>query len=238
MGIVAIDLETTGIDPAAERIIEIGAFKPESGEIFRSFVSPKRPLPAKITELTGITEDMLSDAPEEAAVIEQLLEFLDGDTILLGHNISFDHGFLTAAGERCGITLPEFSGIDTLRIARALLPELPSKSLGAMCSYFSITNERAHRAFEDAKTAYVLYECLVQLKKEKGVEDLLFAPGPLHYEQKKQEPMTKKQRSFLNAILVYHKLEQQYSADNLTKSEASRLIDTLLFTYGRVPYSH
>lgn len=238
MGIVAIDLETTGIDPAAERIIEIGAFKPESGEIFRSFISPKRPLPARITELTGITEDMLSGAPEEAETLMQLLDFLGEDTVLLGHNIPFDHSFLAAAGERCGIALPEFSGIDTLRIARVLLPELPSKSLESLCRYFSITNERAHRAFEDAKTAYMLYECLMRIGEEKKAETSLFDPGILCYEQKKQEPMTKKQRSFLNAILVYHKLEQQYSSDNLTKSEASRLIDTLLFTYGRIPYRH
>ena len=238
MGIVAIDLETTGIDPAAERMIEIGAFKPESGEIFRSFINPKRPLPERITALTGITEDMLADAPEETEVLAQLLEFLEGDTVLLGHNIPFDHSFLAAAGERCGIALPEFSGIDTLRIARALLPELKSKSLESLCVYFAITNEHAHRAFEDAKTAYELYECLKKVQEEKGADASLFAPAVLCYEQKKQQPITQKQRSFLNAILAYHKLEQQYSADNLTKSEASKLIDTLLFTYGRIPYRH
>lgn len=238
MGIVAIDLETTGIDPAAERIIEIGAFKPETGEIFRSLVNPKRPLPEKITALTGITGDMLADAPEEAEALAQLVEFLGEDVVLLGHNIPFDHSFLAAAGERCSIALPGFFGIDTLRIARTLLPELKSKSLESLCIYFAMTNERAHRAFEDAKTAYVLYEHLKGLQEEKGADESLFAPVTLHYEQKKQQPITKKQRSFLNAILAYHKLEQQYSADNLTQSEASRLIDTLLFTYGRIPYRH
>ena len=238
MGIVAIDLETTGIDPAFDRIIEIGAFKPETGEIYRSFIDPKRPLPERITELTGITGDMLLGAPEEAEALAGLLAFLDEDTVLLGHNIPFDHSFLVAAGVRCGMKMPDFSGVDTLRIARVLLAELPSRKLEALCEYFEITNEHAHRAFEDAKTAYTLYECLRRVQKEQGGDAALFAPVPLHYEPKKQEPMTKKQRSFLNAILTYHKLEQQYPTEHLTKSEASKLIDKLLFTYGRVPYRH
>ena len=103
-----------------------------------------------------------------------------------------------------------------------------------MCEHFDLVNERAHRAFEDAMVTWQLYGKL----KEMGKEAALFEPVPLHFQPKKQEPMTKKQRSFLNAILKYHHLENQYSEDGLTKSEASRLIDRLLLTYGRVPYSH
>lgn len=238
MRIVAIDLETTGIDPAYDRIIEIGAFKPETGEVFKSFVNPKRPLPERITEITHITDDMLFGAPEEEDALKALLAFLGEDTVILGHNIPFDHSFLIAAGTRCGLLMPDFLGIDTLRIARTLLVELPSKKLESLCAYFEITNENAHRAFDDAKTAFALYERLEKVQKEKNSGVELFEPAPLFYEQKKQEPMTKKQRSFLNAILSYHKLEGQYSSENLTKSEASKLIDKLLFTYGRIPYSH
>lgn len=236
MGIVAVDLETTGIDPAFDRIIEIGAFRPETGEVFRSFLNPQRPVPEQIVKLTGITGDMLLDAPEEEEAITAFLDFLGDGAVLLGHNILFDHSFLAAAGERLGLAVPEFFGIDTLCIARALLPELKSRSLEALCGYFSITNERAHRAFEDAKTAYTLYGCLKKRQEEMGADVSLFTPVLLRYAPKKQEPMTKKQHSFLNAILEYHKLEGQYSAKNLTKSEASKLIDKLLFTYGRIPY--
>jgi len=233
-GIIAIDVETTGISPEKERIIEIGAFRPETGEIFRTLINPGRPLPAKITELTGITDEMLVDAPEETEAVEKLLEFMAGDTILLGHNISFDHSFLVQAIRRCGLPEPDFQGIDTLKLARVLCPELPNKKLETVVAHFGLTNERAHRAFEDARVTVEVYRCLKEMKKEPE----LFVPVPMFFKAKKTEPMTQKQRSFLSAILKYHQLEEKYSMENLSKSEASRLIDKLLLAYGRVPYSH
>ena len=235
MGIVAIDVETTGIDPEFDRIIEIGAFRPETGEVFRTLVNPGRPLSPRITELTGITDEMLADAPGAIVAMKELLMFLQNDRILLGHNISFDHSFITMELDRMGLGDVQFEGIDTLKIARVLCAELPSKKLESLCEHFGLTNERAHRAFEDAKVTYQLYEKL----KEMDREPQLFAPVPLHYQKKKQEPMTKKQRSFLNAILSFHKLEGKYQVpETLTKSEASKLIDKLILTYGRVPYRH
>lgn len=233
-GIIAIDVETTGISPEKERIIEIGAFRPETGEVFRTLIQPGRPLPEKIIELTGITDDMLIGAPEEKEAMEALLKFMEGDTILLGHNISFDHSFLVQAIRRCGLNEPQFYGIDTLKLSRVLCPELPNKKLETMVAYFGLTNERAHRAFEDARVTVELYRCLKAMNKEPE----LFEPVPMYFKAKKTEPMTQKQRSFLSAILKYHKLEDKYSMDDLSKSEASRLIDKLLLAYGRVPYSH
>lgn len=233
-GIIAIDVETTGISPEKERIIEIGAFRPETGEIFRTLINPGRPLPEKITELTGITDEMLIGAPEEAEAVSELLKFMGDDKILLGHNISFDHSFLVQAIRRCGFAEPQFFGIDTLKLSRVLCPELPNKKLETMVEHFRLTNERAHRAFEDARVTVEVYRCLKEMNKEPE----LFEPVPMFYKAKKTEPMTQKQRSFLNAILKYHKLEDKYSMENLSKSEASRLIDKLLLSHGRVPYSH
>ena len=233
-GIVAIDVETTGISPEKERIIEIGAFRPETGEVFRTLINPGRPLSDRITELTGITDEMLFDAPEEAEAIKAWLDFMGGDTVLLGHNISFDHSFLVQAIQRCGFPEPQFMGIDTLKLSRVLCPELPNKKLETMVEHFCLTNERAHRAFEDARVTVELYRCLKALNREQE----LFEPVPMYFKAKKTEPMTQKQRSFLNAILKYHQLEDKYSSENLSKSEASRLIDKLLLAYGRVPYSH
>lgn len=231
---IAIDVETTGISPEKERIIEIGAFRVETGDVFRSFVQPGRPLPEKIIELTGITDEMLLDAPQEKEAIQALLDFLAGDTVLLGHNISFDHGFLVQAIRRCGLEEPQFYGIDTLKLARVLCPELPDKKLGTVVAHFGLTNERAHRAFEDAKVTAEVYSCLRGLNRELE----LFKPERMNFQAKKTEVMTQKQRSFLNAILAYHHLEGKYNTENLSKSEASRLIDKLLFAYGRVPYHH
>lgn len=231
---IAIDVETTGISPEKERIIEIGAFRPETGEVFRTFVQPGRPLPEKITELTGITDEMLVGAPDESAAMQALLDFLAGDTVLLGHNISFDHSFLVQALRRCGLEEPQFYGIDTLKLARVLCPELPDKKLGTVVAHFGLTNARAHRAFEDAKVTAEVYHCLRGLNRETE----LFEPALLHFQAKKTEPMTQKQRSFLNAIITYHHLEGNYNTEDLSKSEASRLIDKLLLAYGRVPYRH
>ena len=233
-GIIAIDVETTGISPEKERLIEIGAFRPETGEIFRALINPGRPLPERITELTGITDEMLEDAPEEAEVMAALLEWLGEDNILLGHNISFDHSFLVQAIRRCGYTEPQFYGIDTLKLSRVLCPELPNKKLETMVEHFGLTNERAHRAFEDARVTVEVYRCLKAMNRETE----LFEPVPLYFKAKKTEPMTQKQRSYLSAILKQHHLEDKYSMENLTKSEASRLIDKLLLAYGRVPYCH
>lgn len=234
MGMIAVDVETTGINPEFDRVIEIGAFRPETGEVFRTLVAPGRPLPERITELTGITDEMLEAAPSEEKAIQEFLAFLGEDRILLGHNVAFDHSFLVQAIRRCGFGELEFFGVDTLKISRVLCAELPSKRLETMCVHFGLVNERAHRAFEDATVTYQLYEKL----KELGREPALFEPVPMSFQPKKQEPMTKKQRSFLNAILKYHHLEGQYSDEGLTKSEASKLIDKLLLTHGRVPYSH
>jgi len=233
-GIIAIDVETTGISPEKERMIEIGALRPETGEIFKTLINPGRPLPERITELTGITDEMLLGAPEEAEAIADLMGFLQDDIILLGHNISFDHSFLVQAIRRCRFPEPQFLGIDTLKLSRVLCPELPNKKLETMVEHFGLTNERAHRAFEDARVTVELYRCLKAMNKEPE----LFEPVPMFYKAKKTEPMTQKQRSFLNAVLKYHQLEDKYSTENLSKSEASRLIDKLLLAYGRVPYSH
>ena len=233
-GIIAIDVETTGISPEKERIIEIGAFRPETGEVFKTLINPGRPLPERITELTGITDEMLVDAPEESEAIKAWLEFMEEDTILLGHNISFDYSFLVQAIRRCGYAEPQFLGIDTLKLSRVLCPELPNKKLETMVEHFGLTNERAHRAFEDARVTVELYRCLKAMERETD----LFEPVPMFFKAKKTEPMTQKQRSFLNAILKYHKLEDKYHTEDLSKSEASRLIDKLLLAHGRVPYSH
>ncbi len=229
---IAIDVETTGISPEKERIIEIGAFRVETGEVFRTFVQPGRPLPEKITELTGITDEMLVGAPEEQEAMQELLAFLAGDTVLLGHNIAFDHSFLVQAIRRCGLEEPQFYGIDTLKLARVLCPELPNKKLETVVAHFGLTNERAHRAFEDARVTAEVYRCLCGLSREQE----LFKPVRMTFQAKKTGPMTQKQRSFLNAILQYHKLEDKYHTEGLSKSEASRLIDKLLLAYGRVPY--
>ena len=160
--------------------------------MFRTLVNPGRPLPPRITELTGITDEMLGDQPNEATALQEFLDFLQEDRTLLGHNIAFDHSFLTMALCRVGKTEIKLEGIDTLKIARVLLAELPNKKLGTICEHFGLVNEHAHRAFEDAAVTWQVYEKLQAM----GKEPELFVPVPMHYQPKKQEPMTLKLRLF------------------------------------------
>ncbi len=234
MRFTAIDIETTGLGPEKAKIIEIGAVKYENGEqkeVFSTLINPQTAgIPERITELTGITDEMVKDAPQEAEAIRSLLRFLEGETVLLGHNIPFDFSFLKVAAARLGEPFT-YQGLDTLVMARLCHPEIPSKTLTAMCEQYGITNERAHRAFEDACAAAQLY---VRMKEVFGAEHReWFEPKDLCYKPKKTEPVTKRQVGYLQGIIAMHGLDLTPDYTTLTKSEASRLIDTLLAKYGR-----
>lgn len=155
---VAVDLETTGLDCNKNRIIEVGAVKVRGGEIverFSSFVACPVPLPWEITELTGIEDGDLAGAPDLKEVLQQLVEFL-GNAVLVGHNLSFDYGFLKVNGSRYGITF-NAEQVDTLRLARTLLRgKVNNFKLSTLAEYFGITF-RHHRALDDAEaTAKIL----------------------------------------------------------------------------------
>ena len=136
---VCIDLETTGLNPKTDRIIEIGAVKVEKGietEIFESLVNPGRSLEERIIALTGIRNEDLVEAPTIDEVLPKFLEFV-GDSILLGHSVLFDFSFIEKNAVNRKMTF-EKEGIDTLKIARKFLPELESRSLGYLCEYYQI----------------------------------------------------------------------------------------------------
>lgn len=148
---VSIDLETTGLNPKRDRIIEIGAIRVEQGQIveeFSTFVDPGRKLEERITELTGIRDEDLADAPQLDEVFPKLLEFM-GELPLLGHSILFDYSFLKKAAVDRKITF-ERSAVDTLQIARRYLPELPHRNLGYLCQYYEIPHH-AHRLWRMRK---------------------------------------------------------------------------------------
>lgn len=159
---VSLDLETTGLNPKEDSIIEIGAVKVLNGKVvdkYDTFVIPAKKLSERVEKLTGITEqDLKTGLPLERAIAE-ILEFV-GELPLLGHRILFDYSFLKRAAINQKLTF-EKEGIDTLRIARAFLPELPSKRLEDLCAHYGI-EYRAHRAGEDADAARQLYNRLVE----------------------------------------------------------------------------
>lgn len=231
---IAVDIETTGLNPQSDKIIEIGAIRYQNGEKteeFSSLVNPYMDLPDKIVELTGITSKEVKKASEEKQVLEDFLAFAKED-ILLGHNIGFDYSFLKTAMLRLGWEF-ERNGIDTLALCRIFHRELTSKSLERMCKYYNISNKNAHRALEDARTAAILYHKLIDSFGEGQQE--IFQAIPLKYQPKKREPITPRQKKYLLALKKWHKIQQEYDMDKLSKSEASRLIDKIISEYGMIP---
>lgn len=235
---VSIDLETTGLNPKRDRIIEIGAICVEQGEItgeFSTYVNPGRKLEERITALTGIRNEDLEDAPELDEIFPELLEFL-GDLPLLGHRILFDYSFLKKAAVDRKLTF-ERSAVDTLQIARKYLPDLPHRNLEYLCRYYEIPHH-AHRALEDAKATDQLFRKLTELFYEdentgQAVKNNLFVPQPLHFQVKRDTPATKPQKERLYRLQEQHKITLEVDVEKLTRSEASRLADKILAKYGR-----
>jgi DNA polymerase-3 subunit epsilon len=164
-----VDVETTGWSPGKAGITEVGAVRVRRGEVvaeFTSLVNPGTPVPAPITELTGISDPMLALAPPIAAVLPGLLAFAEG-SVLAAHNAPFDLGFLTAACAAAGLTWPGFEVLDTLRLARHLMAtpdEVPDCKLRTLAAYFGTPVQPSHRALADARaTAAVLGQLLLRL---------------------------------------------------------------------------
>lgn len=228
---VCLDLETTGLEPRKDKIIEIGAIRVRNSKIeatFETFVNPARILEERITQLTGIVDKQLENAPEINEVLPQLLSFI-GDDVLLGHSILFDYSFVKRAAVNNRLSF-EKMGIDTLKLARKYLPDLESRSLEFLCRHFEIEHS-AHRAVADAKATIGLYNKLVELFYEGHEED--FKPVQLKYHVKRETAITIPQKNQLYKLLDRHKLKVDYDVEKLTRSEASRFIAQILAEYGR-----
>jgi DNA polymerase III subunit epsilon len=171
-----IDVETTGWTPDEARITEIGAVRVRAGlmiDEFTTLVNPGTPVPQTIEDLTGITSQMVADAPSAAIVLPSLLRFASG-CVLTAHNAPFDLGFLIAACGDCGLAWPDFPVFDTVPVARQVLDaeEVPDCKLGTLAAFFGTPTPPCHRALADARaTASVLASLIVRLG-DRGVHTL------------------------------------------------------------------
>ncbi|MCR5602637.1 MAG: PHP domain-containing protein, partial [Lachnospiraceae bacterium] len=170
---VVFDIETTGFNPVRNNIIEIGAVKVVNGEIkdrFSTFVNPKEPIPYRITQLTTITDSMVEDAPFIAEVLPEFLEFCEGCS-LVAHNARFDVSFIKQKALDLGIEI-DFTYIDTVAMARAMLPELGKFQLQHVAKALKVPLETHHRAVDDAGCTAEIFVRLVKRLKEQGINDL------------------------------------------------------------------
>lgn len=183
---VVIDVETTGLSAQANRITEVALLRVQNGaitETFESLINPQQYIPPFIAEYTGITNTMVFGKPTFAELSTDLSRFVKhyDPTVIVGHNVSFDHGFVAASYSRAGIELPygplAGSGVTplvcTARLARMLLPNLKKRSLKHVADYFGIKIKARHRAMGDAEaTAKVLIRFLDIAREEHEVEEL------------------------------------------------------------------
>lgn len=167
-----VDLETTGISPRkGHRVTELAAVEVSGGEVvgeFSTLVNPGRPIPREISELTGITDDMVAEAPafgEVSAVVRRTLE----GRVFVAHNVSFDWRFLSAEMRRAGAPLPAAPRLCTLRLARRALPGLPRKGLDAVARHFGVEVEGRHRAAGDALATATVLVRLLDEAEERGI---------------------------------------------------------------------
>lgn len=172
---VVFDLETTGSKTPSCRITEVGAYRVKNGAVigeFHTLVNPKTPIPSFITQLTGIDDEMVADAPVFADVAHNFLEFI-GDSILVAHNAGFDMRFLN---NEIGRVFPEYRLANpclcTVQLSRKLLPEIVNHKLKTVAEHYSIDLYNHHRAAADAHaTAHIFINLLTQLSND-GVTDL------------------------------------------------------------------
>lgn len=231
---ISVDLETTGLSASRERIIEIGAVKYRNGrpvETFSEFVRQEILIPERIVELTGITQEDIKAAPFETEQMTKFLKFAEEDRVLLGHNLGFDFSFLVMAATRMNAEIEKL-GIDTLKISKKCCHDMEERTLLALCDYYGVVNESAHRAYCDAKATAEVYLCLLEQYGDEYPE--AFRPEQLVYKPKKVEPATEKQIKYLKALLDFHGIEADINYGTLTKSEASRRIDRIILNYGKL----
>lgn len=228
---VALDLEATGLSSKTDRIIEIGMVRyrdAKETDSYQTFINPGRRLEENIKELTHITDEDVENAPEFKDVCEEIRTFL-GEDVLVGHHVITDFALLKKEFLSLKVSFDK-EAIDTLRIARAMHPELSSKRLGDMCKEYQI-QINAHRALEDARATAQLY--LKMAEKFEAKEPKLFEPTQLHYAVKKTRPIRKAQVERIRMLVEMYHIDCPYDIEKMTCNEASRYIDVIRANYGQ-----
>ena len=162
---VLVDIETTGLSPINDDIIEIGAIKVINNKMvdkYSQLIQINKSLSPFITNLTGITNNMLKLGKEPNIVFNEFVNFV-GEEVIIGHNVNFDLGFLTNKCKKYIDYNLTNDYVDTMYLARKLVPDSTNYKLGTLAKYFNISYEGAHRGLKDVEITYEVYNCLRKL---------------------------------------------------------------------------
>ena len=171
---VVLDIETTGFSADLDEIIELSAIKVQENKIIKEFsqlINPQRQVSSYITNLTGISEQMLTKAPIITDVLLDFKNFIS-DNIIMGHNVTFDIGFINNKLQKHFNSSIDNDYIDTLTIARKFLPNLKSKKLGQIASYFNLNTDGMHRGLKDCVVTNMCYQKFLQMHKEQQLKQV------------------------------------------------------------------
>ena len=167
---ICFDLETTGLNAKLDRIIEIGAYRIKNNEIldeFSMFVDPQTEISPRITEITGITQNMVQGAPKEDEAVRKFVEFCGENPVLVAHNANFDVSFIKAALERMSLSF-DFTYIDTVPLSRALIMSIKNHKLDTIAKFLKIPEFNHHRASDDAKALAYIFIALLKMASNVG----------------------------------------------------------------------
>jgi DNA polymerase III epsilon subunit family exonuclease len=166
---VIVDIETTGLSKNRHHITEIAAVQFDGKNIintFQTLINPQTPIPAFITKLTGINNEMVKDAPTIKQALPDFFDFL-GDNIFVAHNATFDYGFLNYNRIKHFDVPIKNHTLCTRRLANRIIPQLPNKRLESLCQHFGVTNQRAHRAMGDVMATVNIFEQFLHILKKR-----------------------------------------------------------------------
>ncbi|MBO0790416.1 MAG: GIY-YIG nuclease family protein [Ktedonobacteraceae bacterium] len=218
---VVLDTETTGLRPGPDRVIEVAGVRLRGGQVqdrFHSLINPARRLPPFIVRFTGITQDMLNEAPLAHEVMPNFLEFIEG-AVLVGHNLSFDLRFLSHEASLLGQHFPP-DGLDTIPLARRFLPGLKRFKLGYIAEHLRISATNWHRAMGDATVTAEIFLRILETARAQGILSLA------HLRRRLQLPVT--WSGDITRVEPTHK-SQPWSADNKLSAPATTRPNGSLF---------
>ncbi|MBS7400982.1 MAG: hypothetical protein KIG16_00520 [Eubacteriales bacterium] len=225
---VVIDIETTGLDPQYDEIIELGALKVKNGVVVGSFsklIKPKNPISEFITQLTGISNTMVENAPSIEEELPNYLKFINEQNIV-GHNVNFDINFIYDNSIEILNTPFQNDYIDTLRLSRRLYPNLDNHKLTTVCDYLKVSDNIHHRALSDCQLTFEIYEKIKNYVRTENIDlEILFKPKK-HYKTKAAD-ITASTDEFDESNLFYNKYCVFTGALSITRKEAMQKVVNL-----------